>query len=121
MNLYALLAALLVAGAAVGGAYYQGRQDGGNACEAAAARDERVAQVASAAAASAAANAISGIKVRHSTIKQEVEREIQTRVEYRDCRHSGDGMQRINAALADGAASQPAGRGFVPRPDAFGR
>ena len=121
MTPYVILAALLVAGAAVGGAYYQGRQDGGNACKAAEARDIEVARIAGDAAAAAAATAISEIKPRHTTIRQEVEREIQTRTEYRDCKHSPDSLQRINAALADGAASQPAGRGFVPRADAFGR
>lgn len=98
--------------AAVGGAYLYGRQAGQDACAAAAAREERVAQVATAAAASAAAGAIARLRVQHVTIRQEAEREIQTRVEYRDCRHSPEQLQRINAALT--GSPVPAGGGELP-------
>lgn len=108
------LVILLVALAAAGGAYWQGRQDGRASCEAEAARDTRVAELASAQAAAAAASAIAKISVRHTTIRQESEREIQTRVEYRDCRHSPEQLQRLNAALTDTARPQPPGGGQLP-------
>lgn len=109
------VAALAVA--AVSCAYLYGRQAGRDACTAAAVRDEQVTRIASAAAASAAAGAIAKIRVTHTTIRQEAEREIQTRVEYRDCRHSPEQLQRLNAALA-GAGPEPAGGGELPAADA---
>lgn len=120
LNPWAWLVGLAVFAGALGGAYWQGRQDGKATCEAAAAREERVAQLASDAAASAAAGAIARISVRQVTIRQEVEREIQTRTEYRDCRHSAEQLQRINAALTGSAASAPGG-GQLPAADAPGR
>jgi uncharacterized protein HemX len=115
----AILAAILLCLGVAGGAYWQGRQDGRNACQATQARDEHVALVASAAAAQAAASAIAKISVRHTTIRQETEREIQTRVEYRDCRHSPGQLQRLNAALADQPEPEPAGGGQLPKPVAI--
>lgn len=107
------LAAALAMLAIVGGAYELGQRAGQDACEAAKSRDDRVAQVATDAAASAAAAAIARMRVQHVTIRQEAEREIQTRVEYRDCRHSPEQLQRLNAALA-GGAPVPAGGGQLP-------
>lgn len=120
MSLANAAVAALVLASLAGGAYWQGRQDGRDACQAAEAREEKVARVATDAAASAAAGAIARISVRQVTIRQEVEREIQTRTEYRDCRHSAEQLQRINAALTGGPASTPAG-GQLPAADAAGR
>ena len=106
--------ALLLAAAAAGGAYWQGRQDGRAAGEAEAAREERLVQQAGAASARAAAEAIASIQVRQTTIRQEVEREIQVRTEYRDCRHSAEQLQRINAALDPGAPASAAGGSGLP-------
>lgn len=105
--------ALLLTVATAAGAYWQGRQDGRATVEVEVAREERVARLAGEASAQAAASAIARIQVRHTTIKQEVEREIQVRPEYRDCRHSAEQLQRINAALA-APASSAAGDGRVP-------
>lgn len=110
----AIVAAAAVA--TVGGAYLYGRQAGKDACAAAVAREEHVAQVATAAAASAAAGAIARLRVQHVTIRQEAEREIQTRVEYRDCRHSPEQLQRLNAALT-GTRAEPAGGDELPAAD----
>jgi len=118
--MYAYMALVLLALGGAAGAYWQGREDGRSACESAQARDDRVAKVASDAAASAAAGAIGRISVRHTTIRQEVEREIQIRPEYRDCRHSAEQLQRINSALSP-AGPEPAGAGPVPAADAAGR
>ena len=105
--------AVVLAVLAAGGAYWQGRQDGQATAEAAAAREERLVRQAGEASATAAAQAIARIQVRHTTIRQEVEREIQVRPEYRDCRHAFEQLQRINAALgAPGGGA--VGDGGVP-------
>jgi len=67
----------------------------------------------------AAADAIAKIKPRNVTIQQEIQREIETRTEYRDCRHGPGGMQLINEALT--GRPQPAGGGQLPGADAVGR
>lgn len=110
--------ALLAVAAAVGGAYWQGRQDGRAAELATAVREQQLVAAAADKAASAAAEAIARIKVRHVTIRQEAEREIQTRVEYRDCRHSAEQLQRLNAAIAGAGGPDPLGGGQLPAPGA---
>lgn len=80
------------------------------------AREESIIQKAGEAAQSAAAGEIAKIKPRNVTIRQELEREIQTRVEYRDCRHGPDGVRLINEALTGRA--EPAGGGKLPGTDA---
>lgn len=67
---------------------------GQDKCEAATARDERVAQIASAAAAASAAEAISRIEVKNTTIRQTLEKEVRERTIYTDCR-SGDLARRL--------------------------
>ncbi len=107
--------AAVAAALAVGAAYWQGRQDGRAAEQGAAARDEALVQRAGQAAADSAAKAIARLQVRHTTIRQETEREVQVRTEYRDCRHRADQLQRLNAALSgEPAASGPAGAGGLP-------
>jgi hypothetical protein len=71
-------------------------------------------QQAGQASAQAAAEAIARIQVRHTTIRQEVEREIQSRVEYRECRHAPEQLQRINAALSPAGPGSAPGGGRVP-------
>lgn len=105
---------LLLAAVVAGGAYWQGRQDGRAGCEAEEARAARLAQKAGQASATAAAKAIARMQVRHTTIRQEVEREIEVRTVYRDCRHSPEQLQRINAALGPAGAGSAAGGGGVP-------
>jgi hypothetical protein len=99
----------LAAAAAIAAAYFLGDQAGADRVTARQARDVDLVAKAGEVAASAAAGAIASMKVRHTTIRQEAEREIQTRVEYRDCSHSPEQLQRINAAIADRAASAPGG------------
>lgn len=109
MNPYAIIAAMLALGAAVGGAYWQGRQDGGAACEAAEAREDNLVAKASDAAASAAAHAISRIEVQRVEITQPVLREIREKLVYRDCRHTPDGLRGVNSALT-GVSTEPSTR-----------
>lgn len=94
------------------GTYWAGERAGRDGCQAEAAREERVAQVATDAANAAAAKAIAGIQVKHTTIRQEVQREIRERPVYRDCRHPDGQLQRLNSALA-GDATELAGPGDV--------
>lgn len=74
--------------------------------------DDLVAGV-SKAAQDAAAAAIGKIKPRNVTIRQETQREIETRTEYRTCAHTPEQLQRINEALtgvgpvAPGASQLP--------------
>lgn len=111
---YFLAAALVVAGLS----YVQGRRDGRELAAAKDAREREVAQIATQAAATAAAEAITRIKVENKTIQQRVEREIQTRVEYRGCRHTDPGvLADINEALT-GQRPKPAADRSVPAPDA---
>jgi hypothetical protein len=118
--IYAAIGGLLLWAASLAGTAWWFYDAGQDKCEAAQARDDRVAAVATEAAASAAAAAIAKVKVVNRTIQQEVQREVSERVVYRDCQHSPGQLQLINAALA-GAKPEPAGRGFVPRADALGR
>jgi hypothetical protein len=115
MNPWTILVALLLIGALTGGAYRQGRADGEAKIEAQQARESEIAQKAVDAANATAAAAIAGIKVQHRTITQEVNREVIERPVYRDCLHSPDQLQRINAALTGAAKPEPAGSGVVPR------
>lgn len=110
----AIVVGLVAAAALAGAAYMQGRSDGKNDCEATARREERIGQAAADSAASAAASAIARITVRHTTIRQEAEREIQVRTEYRDCRHSPEQLQRLNAALTGAPAGSAPGGGQLP-------
>ena len=115
MNPWAILAALLLIGALTGGAYRQGRADGEAKIEAQQAREDAIAAKASDAAASAIAAAIPKITVRHQTVRQELEREIQTREVYRNgaCDTGPDSLQRFNAAIPGAAAAALPDRGPV--------
>lgn len=110
--LYAALAAFV----GIGLAYYVGRVDGQALGRAVEDRERVVAAVATEAAASAAAGAISKIRVQHTTVRQEVEREIRENVVYRECVHSPGSLQHINAALT-GERAKPAGGGELPPAD----
>ena len=116
------LALVLAIGIAAAGAgvYLEGKRAGRDACQATDAREREIGREAAAVAASVAASAIAGIKVQNRTIHTEVQREVQTNTVYRDCRHSPEQLQRINAALTD-EQPEPAGRGLVPHADPPGR
>jgi hypothetical protein len=76
------------------------------------AREDRIVADTRAAAQQAAAEEIARIKQRNVTLRQETEREIQTRVEYRDCTHPDGVLRNINEALT--GRRDPAGTGGVP-------
>lgn len=83
------------------------------------AREDAIVSKVGEAAQLAAAGEIAKIKPRNITIRQELDREIQTRVEYRDCRHGPDGLRLINEALTGRAES--AGDRQLPGTDSAGR
>lgn len=72
-------------------------------------RLESVALRAANAAQAAAAAEIAKIEIRHTTIKQKVQRETIEKPVYRDCRHSPDGLQLVNQALGH-TTSRPGDR-----------
>jgi hypothetical protein len=121
MNPYILLGGLVAALIAIGGAYLQGRSDGLDKCEAAKARDERVALIASTAAAASAAEAISKIGVKHETIRQTLEREIIEKPVYRDCRSGPDAVSVFNSAIEPATAASGADPGQLPATNAAAR
>jgi hypothetical protein len=100
------------------GVYYQGKKAGKNEIRAEVATQQQIADAAAAKVAHQAAEAISKIKVQNRTVYSEVQREITERPVYRDCQHSPEQLQRLNAALTGASAPEPAGRGLVPRTDA---
>jgi len=114
MNPWLILAAALALAGLAGGAYRLGREDGENKIVAQQARESEIAQKAADAATSAAADAISKITIKHQTVRQEVEREVQTREVFRDpgCRTGPDLLRLYNDAIP-GAASA-LGAGNVP-------
>ena len=61
----------------------------------------------------AAAAAIAKIEVTSEQIVQPLRMEIRTNTVYRDCRHSDDGLLRLNAAIT----GQPLGASKLPRAD----
>ena len=105
---------ILGAIAAILGAYFYGRHDGGEIAEAQQLRDKEVARQVFDQAQAAAAGEIAKIKVRNVTVQQTLEREIREKPVYRDCRHSPDGLRSLNAALT---GSEPADGGELPGPD----
>ena len=101
LNPWLLLGALLAILASFGTGYYKGASD----TEATQSKTELLIMQASQAAQQAAAEEISKIKIKNTTIKQEVRREIQVAPAYVDCRHSEPGLRLINQALVNGDAA----------------
>lgn len=112
MSPYALLVAggLWLASVVAAGWWAYGA--GKNAELATQAREDRAAAVATEAAARAAASAISKIEVKHVTLRQQLEREVQTREVFRECRSGPAAVGMLNASpgiAAASAASSPGG------------
>lgn len=112
MNAYALIAAGAVAVGAFAGTYFYGVHVG--------AQGERVKQADRAdvvretrdAAEKGAAAAIALLRPRNVTIRQELEREIQTNTVYRDCVVPADGVRILNEAIT--GRPELAGDGKLP-------
>lgn len=105
----------IIASLATGlGGYLYGNNVGHDQEKAKQAKLEDVATQAAEKTAGIAADAISKIKVQKSTIVQKATHEIQTRVEYADCKHTDGMLGTINQALTGRRAS----KGIVPANDA---
>lgn len=117
MNPTLLIAAALAFAVATGGAYIKGRGDGGAIARAEQSELLEVVRTARAEAQRGAADAIAAIEVKHTTIRQTLEKEIHEKPIYRDCRHDAGSLQLINAALT-GRAADATGSGELPRLDA---
>jgi hypothetical protein len=98
MNPWLLLAALSAILASFGTGYYKGASD----TKATQSETELLIIRASQAAQQAAAEEISKIKIKNTTIKREVHREIQNVPVYGDCKHTEPGLRLINQALTAG-------------------
>ncbi len=109
---YLVIAFLL----ATGGAYLKGRGDGTDLAEGQQAKEDRIALVAHEAALRVTGQAIAGIEVKNTTIRQSVEKEIHEKTIYAECSHSAVGLQLVNAALT--GRTEPLSRGQLPRLDA---
>ena len=72
---------------------------------------QRVAHTAADAATKAAVDAIKGIEIKYTTIKQKAEVITRENVVYRDCQHDPDGLRILNEALT----GQPATAGDQAR------
>ena len=116
MSRWAILGAVLLVGALVGGAYRQGREDGENKIQAQQTREETLARAAADSAASAAAAAISKIEVRNVVVNKALEREVLTREVFRDCRSGPDAVRMLNSTpgIAAPAGAASAGGGELP-------
>ena len=77
-------------------------------------RTEDIVAQATEASRTAAAIAISEIKVKNTTIKQEIRRETQTNTVYADCRHSPLGLLKLNEALT---GEKPVDSSQLPKAD----
>jgi hypothetical protein len=109
MNPWVLFAAVLVAV----GAFFYGQEVGKDR---ALAKQKETADLVDAVfdkAQQGAADAIAKLKPRNVTIRQELEREIQTNTIYRDCRVPANGVRLANEALT--GRPEPAGGGELPR------
>lgn len=116
MNPYVILAAVLVYGCSVAGAFVYGDGTGEARAVAKQAAVSAAIQQTREAAQQGAAAAIAALKPRNVTIRQEVQREIQTNTVYRDCRVPAGGVRGANEALT--GQPQRAGGGELPRPGA---
>ena len=112
MNPYVILAAVVLWGGSVGGAFWYGTgigKDGEVAKQAeinqAIVDTRKEAQL-------GAADAIANIKVNNTVVRGKVETVVRENVVYRDCLNDPRGMQYINEALT--GRSVPAGGGIVP-------
>lgn len=107
---YAITAAISVG--TIAGAFFYGQHIGTTAEKARQADVEQAITKTREAAQQGAAQAIAKIKVQHTTVQQEVQREVQTNTIYRDCRVPADGMRLANEAIT--GKPQPAGVGQLP-------
>lgn len=118
MTRYAIILAAVLG--VIIGAFAYGVSVGKDSEKATQARIDQATQDTREAAQQGAAKAIAQIKVTNTTIRGEVQREIQTNTVYRDCRVPTDGLRIINDALK-GQRSVSPGSGQLSITDSPGR
>ncbi len=107
------LVALLVWAGSLTGAFFYGIDTGKDRQIASQEKTRELAVEVKEAAQLGAAEAIAKLKPRNVTIKQEVQREIRTNTVYADCRHTDNGLRKLNEALT-GIDADPASGGKLP-------
>lgn len=117
MNPYLLVAVGAAWLVSCGASYLQGRDDGRNAQIVAEFKAADESAKVRAAASRGAASAIAAMQPRNTTIIQEVQREVREHTFYRDCRHSPDGLRKLNEALTGRRDEPGAGADSMPRTD----
>lgn len=115
MNPYAILAAVILWGASVGGAFFYGQGIGKDSQIAKEADIKTAIAETRQAALEGAADAIAKIKVRNTTIQGKVETIVRDNPVYRECAHGPDGLRNVNEALG-GRPGRP-GDSVVPGTD----
>lgn len=107
-----MIKAAIISAIAVGtvaGAFFYGQHTGATAERAKQADVAQAIEATRKAAEQGAAEAIAQIKPRNVTIKQELQREIQTNTVYRDCRVPAVGVRIINEAITGKPAERASG------------
>lgn len=112
MNPYIIIGFLLALAAAGAGGFKLGAD---HEVASQATKEELVAEAVDAAN-NAAAEAIAKLKVKNTTITNEVQHEIRTNTIYGDCNHSPAGLRLVNSAL-DPANAFSIGDGKLPKAD----
>lgn len=112
MNLYAILAVVILWGASLAGSFFYGTGVGKDGEIANQAKLDKAITDTRTAAFEGAADAISKLKVRNTTIRGQTETIVRENVVYRDCVHGPDGLSRINEALT--GQSKPTGDRPLP-------
>lgn len=98
-NPWVLLLVLSSLAASAGFAYTKGVSDGRREEVAKRLEMEEMARAVQDAAQQGAAEAIAEIEIKHTTVREEINREILTEVVYRDCTHTPDGLRLLQQAL----------------------
>jgi hypothetical protein len=108
MNPWVILAGVLLFVVAICGTGAAAFRMGRDSEIAARAKTDEIVRASTEAMKKTAAEAISGIEIKHVTLKQQLDTEIREKPVYRDCRATADGLRFINAALT-GEDSGPSG------------
>ena len=115
MSLTGYLVAALVAAGAWAGSCWKAYELGRDHELATQAREDTAAERTRQVASQAAAQAIAGIEVKNTTIRQTLEREVRENTVYRDCRSGPGAVSVLNASPGIAASGpEPTGGGQLP-------
>lgn len=108
------MVALVVGMIATAGAYHYGGKHMKAKMLSELARENQLAQEVYEAALAATAEEISKIQIVNTTVREELEREIHHRTEYRDCRHDDNALRLLNAILSQELSAESADTDQLP-------